>query len=76
MKKILALFTIIVVVLSFSLIACQKQEAPKEEAPVVQPAPTAPPAGGYGETEQKAPETPGYGEKKPAAEPEGKAGGY
>ena len=71
MKKVIVLFMVIAVVLSMSLGACQKKEAPKEETTGTQPAPTpekAAPAGGYGEKQQQAPETPGYGEKKSTTE--------
>ena len=60
MKKALLLLMSIVLVLSFSLVSCKKQETPqKKEAP----------AAGY--DEKKALEAPGYGEE---IAPE--AGGY
>lgn len=56
MKKALALVMSIAFVLCFSLVSCQKQEAPPETGGQEEKA--APEAGG--DVEKKAPDTPGY----------------
>lgn len=52
MKKILFLFMSVLLILSFSLVSCKKQETPQKKET---------PAAGY--DEKKVPETPGYGEE-------------
>jgi len=62
MKKLFILVIGVVIVLSFSMVSCQKKEAPQKKETVTKPAPgyseEKPAGGGYGE---ETPETGGYG---------------
>lgn len=68
MKKVFILALGIFAVLSFSLVSCQKKEAPREKSTVAEPAPEygeEAGSGGYGEESESG----GYGEQ-------GGTGGY
>ncbi len=77
MKKILVLFMSILLILSFSLVSCKKQEPPQKKESVTESGgydeKEVPKAGGYGEP-APVPETGGYGEKE--APVGGYGGGY